>query len=85
MGNTTQHTNDDLPDEEILEALAAESGRALYPDELISEPVTVSGWYKTSHGRWAEVVWDCGTPHVLIVADRPESSEEAAARIAREP
>lgn len=56
----------------------------LNPNETIAEVVTVSGWYRTSEGRYAEVLWNAGRTRISRVESQIPSREEDAARIERD-
>lgn len=52
--------------------------------ETVAEVVTVSGWYRTTQGRYAQVLWNAGVTRVVRVADRVPTAAEEQARIAAE-
>lgn len=49
--------------------------------ETVAEVVTVGGWYRTTQGRYAEVVWVDGQTQVRRVADRVPTAAEERARV----
>lgn len=59
--------------------LAANPAAFIIEDAQAINPITISGWYPLTDGRWGFYAWIKGQPQLTQRADRPPTAEEEEA------